>query len=92
MGQLRATDPGLAIAASVPVHRLGSKEEVAGVVTMYVDPVMMFKGTKLTIGGQVRQDRIHDRPGDLAERGTQVNVGGLLLLDRPGRRSQLVMN
>jgi hypothetical protein len=37
MDQLRATDPGLAIAASVPVHRLGSKEEVASVVTMYVE-------------------------------------------------------
>lgn len=31
---LRATDPGLAIAASVPVHRLGAPEEVANVVTM----------------------------------------------------------
>ncbi|KAF6844033.1 short chain dehydrogenase [Colletotrichum musicola] len=32
---LRATDPGLAIAASVPVHRLGAPEEVANVVTMF---------------------------------------------------------
>ncbi|EQB54680.1 hypothetical protein CGLO_05457 [Colletotrichum gloeosporioides Cg-14] len=31
---LRATDPGLAIAASVPVHRLGAPEEVANVVTI----------------------------------------------------------
>ncbi|TQN72632.1 3-oxoacyl-[acyl-carrier-protein] reductase FabG, partial [Colletotrichum shisoi] len=33
---LRATDPGLAIAASVPVHRLGAPQEVANVVTMFV--------------------------------------------------------
>ncbi|KJZ75557.1 hypothetical protein HIM_05020 [Hirsutella minnesotensis 3608] len=32
--ELRTTDPGLAIAASIPVHRLGYPEEVASVVTM----------------------------------------------------------
>ncbi|PKS05485.1 hypothetical protein jhhlp_008863 [Lomentospora prolificans] len=31
---LKATDPGLAIAASVPVHRLGGPEEVSNIVTM----------------------------------------------------------
>ncbi|KAJ3547646.1 hypothetical protein NM208_g1414 [Fusarium decemcellulare] len=34
MEELRATDPGLAIAASVPVHRLGSPEEVCAVITI----------------------------------------------------------
>lgn len=34
--KIRETDPGLAIAASVPVHRLGVPEEVANVVVMYV--------------------------------------------------------
>lgn len=32
--QLRTTDPGLAIAASVPVHRLGTPQEVANIVSM----------------------------------------------------------
>lgn len=32
--ELRATDPGLAIASSVPVHRLGTPEEVGNIVSM----------------------------------------------------------
>ncbi len=32
---LKEKDPGLGIAASVPVHRLGVPEEVANVVSMY---------------------------------------------------------
>ncbi len=32
--ELKASDPGLGIAASVPVHRLGVPEEVANVVSM----------------------------------------------------------
>lgn len=31
---LRETDPGLAIASSVPIHRLGAPAEVANVVVM----------------------------------------------------------
>lgn len=31
---LKESDPGLAIASSVPVHRLGAPEEVANVVAM----------------------------------------------------------
>ncbi|KAF5007605.1 hypothetical protein FDECE_6069 [Fusarium decemcellulare] len=34
MEELRVTDPGLAIAASIPVHRLGSPDEVCAVITM----------------------------------------------------------
>ncbi|KAF4454547.1 Nodulation G [Fusarium albosuccineum] len=34
MEELRATDPGLAIAASVPIHRLGSPGEVCAVISM----------------------------------------------------------
>lgn len=33
---LMGIDPGLAIAASVPVHRLGHPEEVSNVVIMFV--------------------------------------------------------
>ncbi|KAL1893008.1 hypothetical protein Sste5346_006688 [Sporothrix stenoceras] len=33
---LKATDPGLAIAAGVPVHRLGAPEEVANALMMFV--------------------------------------------------------
>ncbi|KAH7033728.1 short chain dehydrogenase [Microdochium trichocladiopsis] len=36
MQSLMASDPGLAIAGSVPVHRLGDPEEVSNVVTMFV--------------------------------------------------------
>ncbi|KID77567.1 NAD(P)-binding domain protein, partial [Metarhizium brunneum ARSEF 3297] len=32
--ELRSTDPGLAIASSVPVHRLGAPEEVANIVVL----------------------------------------------------------
>ena len=32
--ELKASDPGLGIAASVPVHRLGVPEEVTNVVSM----------------------------------------------------------
>lgn len=32
--KIRETDPGLAIAASVPVHRLGEPVEVANIVAM----------------------------------------------------------
>ncbi|EQK97339.1 short-chain dehydrogenase [Ophiocordyceps sinensis CO18] len=35
LDELRATDPGLAIAAGVPEHRLGVPDEVANVVAMY---------------------------------------------------------
>ena len=33
---LKAEDPGLAIAAGIPVHRLGTPEEVANIVVMLV--------------------------------------------------------
>lgn len=33
---LKETDPGLAIAASIPLHRLGMPEEVSNVVVMFV--------------------------------------------------------
>ena len=34
MTKLRESDPGLAIASTIPVRRLGCPEEVANVVTM----------------------------------------------------------
>ena len=34
--ELKTSDPGLAIAASVPVHRLGLPQEVANVAIMWV--------------------------------------------------------
>lgn len=34
MEELKLTDPGLAITASIPVHRLGHPQEVANVVLM----------------------------------------------------------
>jgi 3-oxoacyl-[acyl-carrier protein] reductase len=34
MEAMKESDPGLAIASSVPVHRLGIPEEVANVVVM----------------------------------------------------------
>lgn len=34
MEEMKESDPGLAIASSVPIHRLGMPEEVANVVVM----------------------------------------------------------
>ncbi|KAF4433506.1 3-oxoacyl-[acyl-carrier-protein] reductase FabG [Colletotrichum fructicola Nara gc5] len=48
---LRATDPGLAIAASVPVHRLGAPEEVANVVTMFAKTGYLTGQEILLTGG-----------------------------------------
>jgi 3-oxoacyl-[acyl-carrier protein] reductase len=40
---LKEQDPGLGIAASVPVHRLGVPEEVSNIVSMYVtSPIAKF--------------------------------------------------
>ncbi|KAM4056014.1 short chain dehydrogenase [Hirsutella rhossiliensis] len=49
--ELRATDPGLAIAAGVPVQRLGVPEEVAGVVAMFAKTGYMTGQEVLLAGG-----------------------------------------
>ncbi|PHH89561.1 hypothetical protein CDD83_5771 [Cordyceps sp. RAO-2017] len=51
MEELRGTDPGLAIAASIPVHRLGAPEEVAQVVSMLVKTGYMTGQEILLSGG-----------------------------------------
>ncbi|UPL03537.1 hypothetical protein LCI18_014471 [Fusarium solani-melongenae] len=48
---LKVTDPGLAIAASVPVHRLGSPDEVCSVITMLVRNGFMTGQDILLSGG-----------------------------------------
>ncbi|EFQ26069.1 short chain dehydrogenase [Colletotrichum graminicola] len=50
---LRTTDPGLAIAASVPVHRLGAPEEVSNVVTMFVKTGYLT-GQELVLAGGLK--------------------------------------
>ncbi|KAK1982286.1 hypothetical protein LZ30DRAFT_590827, partial [Colletotrichum cereale] len=50
---LRATDPGLAIAAGVPVHRLGAPEEVSNVVTMFVKTGYLT-GQELVLAGGLK--------------------------------------
>ncbi|KAK4086874.1 hypothetical protein PCL_05124 [Purpureocillium lilacinum] len=49
--ELKASDPGLGIAASVPVHRLGVPEEVANVVSMFVKTGYMTGQEVLLAGG-----------------------------------------
>ncbi|KAH6892447.1 short chain dehydrogenase [Thelonectria olida] len=48
---LMATDPGLAIAGSVPVHRLGVPEEVSNVVSMFVKTGYMTGQEVVLAGG-----------------------------------------
>jgi 3-oxoacyl-[acyl-carrier protein] reductase len=48
---LMASDLGLAIAGSVPVHRLGAPEEVANVVTMFVKTGYMTGQEVVLAGG-----------------------------------------
>ncbi|KHN97314.1 short-chain dehydrogenase [Metarhizium album ARSEF 1941] len=48
---LRQSDPGLAIASGVPVHRLGSPEEVANVVVMFAKTGYMTGQDILLTGG-----------------------------------------
>ncbi|RTE84508.1 hypothetical protein BHE90_000951 [Fusarium euwallaceae] len=50
---LREEDPGLAIAASIPVHRLGVPEEVANVVTMMAKTGYMT-GQEILLAGGLR--------------------------------------
>ncbi|PHH75036.1 hypothetical protein CDD82_4624 [Ophiocordyceps australis] len=49
--ELRETDPGLAIAASIPVHRLGVPQEVANVVLMLAKTGYMTGQELLLSGG-----------------------------------------
>ncbi|KAL2875247.1 hypothetical protein SGCOL_009537 [Colletotrichum sp. CLE4] len=51
--ELRSTDPGLAIAASVPVHRLGAPEEVSNVVVMFVKTGYLT-GQELVLAGGLK--------------------------------------
>lgn len=46
---MMATDPGLAIAGSIPVHRLGLPNEVSNVVSMFVLAPNPMKLMKLTM-------------------------------------------
>ncbi|EPE05876.1 3-ketoacyl-acyl carrier protein [Ophiostoma piceae UAMH 11346] len=48
---LKATDPGLAIAAGIPVHRLGSPQEVANVLLMFVKSGYITGQEVLMAGG-----------------------------------------
>ncbi|KAK0384626.1 hypothetical protein NLU13_8712 [Sarocladium strictum] len=48
---LMTSDPGLAIAGSVPVHRLGAPEEVSNVVTMFVKTGYMTGQEVVLAGG-----------------------------------------
>ncbi|TDZ21577.1 3-oxoacyl-[acyl-carrier-protein] reductase FabG [Colletotrichum orbiculare MAFF 240422] len=50
---LKATDPGLAIAASIPVHRLGGPEEVANVVVMFAKTGYLT-GQELVLSGGLK--------------------------------------
>jgi 3-oxoacyl-[acyl-carrier protein] reductase len=50
---LMASDPGLAIAGSVPVHRLGGPEEVSNVVTMFVKTGYMT-GQEIVLAGGLK--------------------------------------
>ncbi|QLI73175.1 Nodulation protein G [Metarhizium brunneum] len=49
--ELRSTDPGLAIASSVPVHRLGAPEEVANIVVLFAKTGYMTGQEVLVAGG-----------------------------------------
>ncbi|KAJ6438669.1 calcium permeable channel [Purpureocillium lavendulum] len=49
--ELKVSDPGLGIAASVPVHRLGVPEEVANVVSMFAKTGYMTGQEVLLAGG-----------------------------------------
>ncbi|KND93880.1 Acetoacetyl-CoA reductase [Tolypocladium ophioglossoides CBS 100239] len=49
--ELKAADPGLGIAAGVPVHRLGVPEEVASVVSMFAKTGYMTGQEVLLAGG-----------------------------------------
>ncbi|KAG8413218.1 hypothetical protein J3459_013794 [Metarhizium acridum] len=49
--ELRSTDPGLAIASSVPVHRLGAPEEVANIVILFAKTGYMTGQEVLVAGG-----------------------------------------
>lgn len=83
--ELRESDPGLAIAAAVPVGRLGVTDEVANVVSMCVRPLLAASscpwlspmprllGASLTTA-KVRQDWIHDGPGGAASRRAVLKV------------------
>ncbi|KAK2591364.1 hypothetical protein QQS21_010940 [Conoideocrella luteorostrata] len=51
MEALRESDPGLAIASSVPIHRLGVPEEVANVVAMFARTGYMTGQDILLTGG-----------------------------------------
>ncbi|GAB0138713.1 hypothetical protein EsDP_00006939 [Epichloe bromicola] len=51
MEALKESDPGLAIASSVPVRRLGAPEEVANVVTMFAKTGYMTGQEILLTGG-----------------------------------------
>ncbi|KAF4510475.1 hypothetical protein G6O67_002356 [Ophiocordyceps sinensis] len=51
LDELRATDPGLAIAAGVPEHRLGVPDEVANVVAMFAKTGYMTGQEVLLAGG-----------------------------------------
>ena len=51
MEVLRETDPGLAIASSVPVHRLGTPDEVANVVVMFAKTGYITGQEVLLAGG-----------------------------------------
>ncbi|CAK7201509.1 hypothetical protein SEUCBS139899_004215 [Sporothrix eucalyptigena] len=49
--ELKETDPGLAIAAGIPVHRLGSPTEVANVLIMFVKSGYMTGQEVVLAGG-----------------------------------------
>ncbi|KAL9473814.1 hypothetical protein ACSS6W_008194 [Trichoderma asperelloides] len=51
MEAMRESDPGLAIASSVPIHRLGLPEEVANVVVMFAKTGYMTGQDILLAGG-----------------------------------------
>ncbi|KAF7562158.1 hypothetical protein G7046_g1990 [Stylonectria norvegica] len=53
MEALRASDPGLAIAGTVPVHRLGQPEEVANVVVM-VAKTGYLTGQEILLAGGLK--------------------------------------
>ncbi|EON95808.1 putative 3-ketoacyl-acyl carrier protein [Phaeoacremonium minimum UCRPA7] len=53
LDELKIKDPGLAIAASIPVHRLGTPEEVANVVVMFAKTGYMT-GQEVVLAGGIK--------------------------------------